>query len=325
MFDFKEASWLKAEDLPNLSNEIERCWNERVIHHKFLTNDGLSITAAEIRPLHFSAQLVIIPGRGETAHKYAEIFYSFERMGIRAAVLFPRGQGLSDRLLPDRQKCHIVCFNQILSDLNTLITQLKFDEFGMLAFSLGGLEAISYVYEYTQRPQALVLLAPFFWPANKIHPVILRCVVGVLGHLPRFKTSFTPYGQGYHRIDFESNYHSHCKIRYQRYHDYYANHSDLTIGSPTWGFVAQTTAQQVRLRRLVSELPVKTLFMNSEFDQVVAPSAVEDFCKRHEHDKLTPELITIKQAFHDVLNEKDEIRNPALTQAMKFLKDNGND
>lgn len=325
MFDFTDAKWVHEDELTMLDPEIERCWDERVLHHCINTPGGLRITAAEIRPKDFLGQLVIIPGRGETAHKYAELFYSLERMQIRAAVIFPRGQGLSDRLLPDRQKCHMACFDDTLSDIAALIAHLGFDDFGMLAFSLGGLEALSYVYECRQRPSALALIAPFLWPANQVSPMLLRGVVGLLGHLPLCKTSFTPYGNIYRRIPFEENHHSHSQIRYARYHDYYTAHPELTIGSPTWGFVAETTSRQVRLHHSRTPLPVPVFCMNCELDRVVSRKASESFFNAHMRDKLAPEVITIKHAFHDVLNERDEIRNPALTQALNFLKGKKND
>lgn len=322
MFSFLESPWLRSDELEARHDEIERFWSHEVHHHVLKTPDGITVTAAEVSPEGALGNLVIIPGRGETEHKYAELFYCLSKMKIRTAVLFPRGQGLSARLLGDAQKCHMGRFADVTDDLQFLIDSLKFYDYAMLAFSLGGLEALDFIYKTEHRPSALALIVPFLWPATHMSPRLLKGVVGILGALPVVRTCYTPYGKAYRRVPFAENHHSHDEVRYNRYHDYYAAHPELTIGSPTWGFVRQTTLKQTELFRMEHELPVRTLCMNAELDRVVSPDAAREFFNMHRTDALVPIITTIKNAFHDVLNEKDEIRNPALTQALNFLKEN---
>lgn len=322
MFSFIESPWLRSGELASHHDDIERFWAHEVRHHVLTTQDGFTVTAAEVSPEGALGNLVIIPGRGETEHKYAELLYCLSSMKIRAAVLFPRGQGLSSRLLADDQKCHMESFADVTADLQFLIDSLKFDDYAMLAFSLGGLEALDFIYKTEHLPSALALIVPFLWPATHMSPQLLKSVVGVLGALPLARTRYTPYGKAYKRIPFAENHHSHDEVRYNRYHDYYAAHPELTIGSPTWGFVRQTTMKQTELFRMKRQLPVRILCMNAELDRVVSPQAAREFFNMHRTDALVPIITTIKNAFHDVLNEKDEIRNPALTQALNFLKEN---
>lgn len=322
MFSFKEIPWLRSEELAARDAEIERFWEREVIHHRLKTADGLSVTAAEIRPEGALGSLVLIPGRGETEHKYAELFFDLARMRIRAAVLFPRGQGLSDRLLADPQKCHMDDFAAVTGDLEFLIESLGFDDYAMLAFSLGGLEALDLIFKTRNLPSRLALIAPFLWPAMHLNPTLLKIAVGVLGAIPGARNAYTPYGNVYRRVPFAQNHHSHDEARYTRYHDYYAEHPKLTIGSPTWSFVRQTTFKQLELMRLERELPLKVLCMNCALDQVVSPQAAREFFNLHLNDAASPIITTLDNAFHDVLNERDEIRNPALTRALNFFKGN---
>ncbi len=313
--------FLTASGFQAVTGEIESFYDEHVEIHTAQAAGGLHVRAALISPPDAVAQIAVIPGRGETAHKYAEFLYCMYQAGIKTAVLFARGQGISDRLLKDHQRCHIDKFGNLTSDIVLLISELGFKDYGMLAFSLGGLIALDFVYSdlAITRPKKLALIAPFLYPAMKINPRLLAIASSVLGSLPVIKNAFTPYGREYKLIPFDENHHSHCEVRYKAYHDYYASHKELTIGSPTWGFVKETTLKQRQLFSLKEPLPVPIYVQTADEDKVVSSEACRKFFKNHQQDPYTPIVSSLSGAYHDVLNEIDEIRNPALNRAIEFL------
>ncbi|MDD6318108.1 MAG: alpha/beta fold hydrolase [Succinatimonas hippei] len=309
---------LTAEQFLKLKNEIEDFYQKNVTIRRIRTPDGLTITACDLCPENIEHNLVIIPGRGETEHKYAEFMYSMKDTGTRVSVLFARGQGLSDRLLDDPQKCHIKSFSSLSSDLSLLIERLGIMNFGLLGFSMGGLLALDLIERAKIPPSRAVLIAPYIWPCVNLGQTAMKCVAA-LGMLPFIRKMYTPYGASYKRVPFEENYHSHCKERYEAYHDYYAGHPELQTGSPTYGFVSACTVRQLRLISSGKQLRSKVLFMPSGLDKVVSTPSTVDFYVRHRGDKLSPSLEVMGGAFHDVLNESDGIRNPSLIRALNFL------
>ncbi len=317
----RQNIFLTASKFKALEGEIESFYEKHVDIHTAESSGGLHVRAAVIAPQEPIAQIVVIPGRGETAHKYAEFLYCMYQARIKTGVLFARGQGISDRLLQDPQRCHIDKFSNITADIALLISELGFKDYGMLAFSLGGLIAMDFVYADINaiKPQKLALIAPFLFPAMKVNPTVLAIASSILGSLPIIKNAFTPYGKEYKKVPFAENHHSHCAIRYEAYHDYYAKHPELTIGSPTWGFVKATTLKQKELFSLKAQLPIPIYVQTAAEDKVVSSAACNKFFKIHQEDLNAPIVSSLSGAYHDVLNEIDEIRNPALNRAIEFL------
>jgi lysophospholipase len=309
---------LAASEFIAKKQEIEAFYDGEVEIRREKTNDGLTVTACDLNPGHPERTLVIIPGRGETEHKYAEFLYSMRGTGTRVCVLFARGQGLSDRLLADPQKCHIRSVRSLSSDISLLIDRLGISNFGLMAFSMGGLITLDWLDGAKNPPARCALIAPYIWPCVKLGQAAMECVAAI-GLLPFVRTMYTPYGAAYRRIPFEENYHSHCRERYEAYHDYYAAHPETLTGSPTFGFVSTATFRQLRLMAGRSQLRSKILFMPAGLDRVVSTPAAVDFYTRHRGDALSPSLEVIGGAFHDVINESDEIRNPALLRALGYI------
>ncbi|MDD7021528.1 MAG: alpha/beta hydrolase [Aeromonadales bacterium] len=309
---------LTAREFVQKKQDIESFYSRSVRIQRIKAPDGVTITACEYRPGHCERTLAIIPGRGETEHKYAEFLYSMQGTMTRVCVLFARGQGLSDRLLRDPQKCHIRSIKSLSSDIRLLIEKLEIKDFGLMAFSMGGLVALDFISKAENPPARCALIAPYIWPCVKLSQAAMECVAAI-GCLPFVRALYTPYGAAYRRIPFDENYHSHCKERYEAYHDYYAAHPETLTGSPTFGFVSAATFRQLSLMASRRQLRSKVLFMPAGLDRVVSTPATVDFYTRHRGDALSPSLEVIGGAFHDVINESDGIRNPALLRALGYI------
>ena len=86
---------------------IEGFYQNDLIFHKIKRDENITLSAVELKgPKKPKMTLVIIPGRAEIEHKYAELLYNLKRRSIRVLVLFVRGQGSSTRLIKNSPKCH---------------------------------------------------------------------------------------------------------------------------------------------------------------------------------------------------------------------------
>src|SRR3977135_754369 len=69
--------------------------------------------------------VVVLPGRGEFIEKYAtEVVGELLSRGYAVIAMDWRGQGLPDRLLPDRSKGHIDIFSTYIDDLQLFLDKL---------------------------------------------------------------------------------------------------------------------------------------------------------------------------------------------------------
>ncbi len=312
---------LTETDLKSHLEDIEQFYQNQVNQYYFTSQDGYKLTAVGIKftdsPFHYP--LVIIPGRGETAHKYAELLYSLSKLKLNVYILFVRGQGESQRLLRDRQRCHLENFDVLRDDLQHMLHDLNISQYMLLGFSLGGLMSVDLILHGNCTPLRTCLIAPFIWPYFKAPPFVLSAFVCLLGSLPPFKYAYTPHGSAYKKIPFEENYHSHCKTRYEEYHNYYAEHPELTIGGPTYAFVCQCVRKQRELLStpLKFKLPLRVYICGE--DKVVSSEMAAKFFNAHAQDGGLLQLVREDGVYHDVLNEIDDYRNRILAEALAFL------
>lgn len=269
-----------------------------------------------------SETLVIVPGRAENEHKYAELLYNLRDSGLRVVVCFVRGQGQSSNVIYGSTKCHVEFFANYRHDLETMLNYLNIcRNYKMLGFSLGGLICLDFCFfgTYPCKPQALGLVSPFLGVNYPIPSSVLYYTISALCLIRAFALSYTPHGREYKRIPFEDNYHSHSLTRYTLYHDYYADHPQQAISGPSFNFVKCCMRAQRKLMSSKLKFDFPVMCLSSELDKVVSTQDAETFFTAHRDDPVPPVFETIQGAFHDVLNEADEFRNPCLSKILDFL------
>lgn len=299
---------------------IEEFYQNELVHHRFERTKELTLSALELKgPKQPKETLVIVAGRAEIEHKYAELFYNLRRKSLRAVVLFVRGQGSSTRLIKCSSKNALENFQDYTDDVEFLLQKLEITSFVMLGFSLGGLISLDYLRQKPVKPKKLALIAPYLWPAFGLPEPVLKGVVWLLATLPFTHNSYTPHGGDYKKIDFKENIHSHDQFRYERYHQYYAEHPELALGGPTFSFVHQTLRKQQELYNSSWDFTTPVLCICAGDDRVVSTPHCLRFMRKHDHDIVPPVVMTIPKAYHDLLNESDEYRSRAILTALNFL------
>ncbi|MBY0422383.1 MAG: alpha/beta hydrolase, partial [Parvularculaceae bacterium] len=79
--------------------------------------DGARLRAALFHAPDARGGVVLMAGRSEFLEKYFEVVRELQARGLSVATMDWRGQGLSDRLLPEREKGHILDFGAFRADL----------------------------------------------------------------------------------------------------------------------------------------------------------------------------------------------------------------
>ena len=111
---------------------------EGIVTGTLKTPDGVSLRFARwLPPAGRRGTVCILPGRSEWIEKYFETVRDLRARGFAVAILDWRGQGLSDRALPDRRRGHVRNFSEYDLDLETLMREVVLPDCPPPLFALG--------------------------------------------------------------------------------------------------------------------------------------------------------------------------------------------
>lgn len=258
-------------------------------------------------------RVVVLGGRGEFVEKYAtELVGELLSRGLEVFCLDWRGQGLSQRPLPDRDKGHVLDFALYREDLHRFLTLVVGPSTGaspvlLLAHSMGGLTSLRLL---TETPggdlvRAAILCAPM---TGLKRAWAIRAVLALAPRLSRSATDYAPGAGNFaeHRLPFDRNRVTHDKRRYGFTELWFAADPRLRLGGPTAGWLRAGldgiahVMQPGRLARLAC--PV--LLLSARQDTLVDPRS-HDFLARHAPNCAIERYDDSK---HEIMMEVDAIR-----------------
>src|SRR5436190_8487323 len=102
------------------------------------TSDGAVLRFARWEPPPGrKGTLCVFPGRTEFIEKYFEVVRDARARGFAVAVLDWRGQGLSERALPNARKGHVYDFSEYDRDLEAFVKEIVLPDCPAPYFALG--------------------------------------------------------------------------------------------------------------------------------------------------------------------------------------------
>lgn len=254
----------------------------------------------------------VFPGRSEPIEKYFETVTNLRRRGFHVAILDWRGQGCSDRALKDPRKGHVDSFGQYLEDVEAFMQHIIMPDcpppyFG-LAHSMGGLILLHAIARNAAPLERLVLSAPLIGlPVSGIAESLMSFATYIYD-LAGLSDRFIPgYGASSPDSDpFDRNTLTSDRKRYERNGQIVAQHPQVAIGAPTMGWLLAALQAMRRLHEteFANGIRIPILAVNAAADQIVAPKAAEQLIS----DFRSANVITIKGAQHELLQERDIIR-----------------
>ena len=249
--------------------------------------------------------VIVCPGRSEFIEKYFRTAQQLIDRGFAVLILDWPGQGLSDRLLPDRGKGHIDRFETFMAALSKGLAKLE-DRLPRphvaLSHSMGGAIALAAITEDLVKVDAAAFCAPM-WGIKR--PVFgFRYLVWAMRVMGRS----TDYAQAPGPPEtFDTNIVTNDEEHWQMNRDLTNAKPDLLLGPVTWGWLGASLqifavfAKAKKIRRL--GLPI-----------MIATAEEERLVENESHEriaKLLPdcEHITVAGARHEILMEKDDKRD----------------
>jgi lysophospholipase len=261
-------------------------------------------------------------GRGDMIEKYLESCAHWSAQGWNVCGFDWRGQGGSGRFLSDPHVGHVEDFGRWTADLADFVRDWKRNHPGphiVMGHSMGGHLVLRALLEQTVAIDAAVLISPMlgfetsFVPVSWIAAVVARYAAFAPERLA-WAANERPSLPGTSRQKFLT----HDVARYEDELWWQAQKPELVLGPPSLNWLAQAyrstiwTAEGRRLESL--EMPL--LILGTDGDRLVSPHAIRRFGARIPSATLK---MFGKDAAHELLREKDEIRTEMLGLIDAFL------
>jgi lysophospholipase len=271
-------------------------------------------------------RVVVLGGRGEFVEKYAtEIVGELRGRGFEVFSLDWRGQGLSQRALPDPDKGHVADFALYREDLHRFLTLIvgpstEASPVLLLAHSMGGLTSLRLLTDTSGRNlvRAAVLCAPM---TGLKRAWAIRAVLALAPVFARRATDYAPGAGNFaeHRLPFDRNRVTHDRRRYGFTEQWFAADPRLRLGGPTAGWLGaglDGIAAVMRAQRL-ARVACPVLLLSAREDTLVDPNS-HDWAARHIPHCTIQRYADAK---HEIMMETDAIRARFWRDVDAFLAD----
>ena len=281
--------------------------------------DGVTIAYRVHRAVNPKAAVVLVPGRTEAIIKFAEVARDLVAQGYSTYALTLRGQGEAGRMLADPDKGYVAWFDDYVADTHRFITTVVKPEqprVFLLAHSLGGAVAVLLVDEHPDDVAALAMTSPMLeielggFPA----PVAASIAAGICDASDGsgYTLGAGPYAE---ETDFPKNTVTNSLPRWtwkvQQLHD----DERIRLGGTTWRWLCQALVASSRAQGLGKFSSTPTLLFQAGADTIVKPGGQEKYCA----DAPRCTLSRVEGAKHEILQERDELRNLTLSRVVKFF------
>lgn len=259
---------------------------------------------------HPRGTVFVFNGRTEFAEKYFEVIGELIARDFAVATLDWRGQGLSDRALPDPRKGYVGDFNEFDGDLASFMGKVAPDfprPWIALAHSMGGNILTRGAHDHPEWFSALVLSAPMLGLRLGRAMGMIRMLAFVATRLG-FGDRYVPGGnaKAAHELPFEETVLTHDARRYAIYQALTRKEPKLGLGSATFGWLAASfrSIERIMTQAWLGAIKLPVLISVAGHDQLIERSSLEAAAK------MLPDaqLVAVEGADHEVLIETDDLR-----------------
>lgn len=272
--------------------------------------------------------VVIMPGRAESAVKYAEVIDELYQNGCSVFAFDHIGQGQSSRLSTNIWHGHIDTFNTYVDDAAAIITevcqplQAQYQQqdlsLRLLAHSMGGAIATMLLAKRPSLFERAVLCAPMYGVVSPLPQWLGKLIVKIGTQVHRIRKVPAGYflGQGdYQNVSFADNKLTSSAIRYEWFKQYFENNPDVQLGGITYQWLAAAIIAMDSMQALASTIKVPVLILKAGEDRIVDNQSIDDVYAHFNNAKLLP----IPGAEHEIMFEQDKYRTPGMAAIIEFL------
>ncbi|MCX8228211.1 MAG: alpha/beta hydrolase [Sulfitobacter sp.] len=293
------------------------------VAHWIETSDGKKLRVAHWSVKGARGTVLLFPGRTEYIEKYGVIAGEFAKRGLAVMAIDWRGQGLADRMLPDRRIGYVDTFQDYQKDVAAMMRAARSLQlprpFFLLAHSMGGCIGLRAVIEGLS-VQAAAFTAPMWGIhiARHLRPVamVLSQLMPKIGHGHRLPVGTKP--DPYVSVEpFEDNMLTTDKSMYDMMRDQLAAHPDLSLGGPSYVWLREALSETKHLAlRAAPSLPCITFLGTNE--RIVHLARIKDRMENWKNGHLQ----MVEGAEHEILMETPALRDAAIDDITRLFLGN---
>jgi lysophospholipase len=295
-------------------------------HPFFVTADTIRLRAARFDADQPRALCLLLNGQTEFIEKYFEVIDELRGRGISVVTFDWRGQGGSDRLLPDARKAHIEDFAAYDRDLDAVI-RAAVDPAGLpkmaMAHSMGGNILLRRLHDVPGEFAAAVFCAPMLGINFRGTP---GWVVETIARTLNRKAPSCEFVWGMGTRDqmtqtFDQQIVTSDPVRYARNQALLKANPDLRLNGPTWSWLAAAIRSIGLLRRpgYAEAIAARAILFGAGQDRVCETPAIAAFAARMPNARF----VEIAGAEHEILMERDGLRDRFWSEFDDFVGSHG--
>ena len=290
---------------------------------ELVTADKIRLRALRAVPDEARGTVVLLGGRGDYLERYFETAQDLMARGLAVASVDLRGQGGSQRSSPHIYRDAVTSFTHFDEDVRTLMDGLVIPTCPRPYYAVGhstGAHVLLRVLRNNEWFRKAILVSPLIeivygpWP----RPLAALLVNSVC--LAGFRSLFlpgirkTPMG----RADFPRNPLTSDRRRWDRDSGTLEAAPHLGLGGPTFGWLHAARRSLKEIAHMESP-GAKLLIIGAGSDRVVGNEGIRQLARRLHGTALA----FIPGARHEILSERDEIRQQFLAAFDSFITTDG--
>ncbi|WP_025896803.1 alpha/beta hydrolase [Kordiimonas gwangyangensis] len=184
---------------------------EDAVFGQFEADDGESIRYARFpasKVIEPKGTIIFMPGRTEFIEKFLEDVHLFNQMGFACAAMDLRGQGMSFRPHPNRNKHFVKTFDTHISDVRAFFDKKLINKmpkpFILMGHSAGSHVILRFLHDHPDYVEAAITVAPMVkiytkpLPAFFVNglPAVMRALGQGAAYIPGHTASRRAAGAG---------------------------------------------------------------------------------------------------------------------------------
>lgn len=285
------------------------------------TTDGIRVRTSFWAANDPVGTVFVFPGRADYIEKYGGLANFCLSNNLNVIAIDWRGQGLSERLLDDKNIGHIEDFKNYQNDVEVIIKEAKdaslVKPWIIFAHSMGGLIGLRTLHDNPVFKK-VVFTSPMWGiqmpPILKSGASIIMSLISLIGKMETYAPTTSPetriLNEEYEFNKLTSDIRNFKLLRQQL-----IQHPDLQIGGPSSAWVS-AALDEIEFQ-IGKEPPITpALCFLGEKEEIIDNLAVREFCKNWD----SCDLISIPDAKHDLLMEKKVILHSLFKKLEKFIK-----
>ena len=291
------------------------------VAHWLTTSDGLRIRAAHWDLADAKGTVLIFPGRTEFIEKYGDAAKEFHKRGFASIAIDWRGQGIADRMTPNRAVGHVGEFSDYQNDVTALMAHAaELDlprPYFLVGHSMGGCIGLRALINGLD-VNAAMFSAPMWGMEMSVLARPFAWVLSTLSLALGFDKKMVPgqMEEGYVlREDFAANTLTNDPEVWAMLGRQLKAQPDLGLGGPSLRWLNKSLHETRALSRLPLPATPCLTFLGTD-EEIVDPQRIKDRMKAWTNGTLR----VLQGGKHEMLMDLPDMRGQVYDETVAFFE-----